>query len=127
MYYNISTGALKCYCDNKGALRNVFEHTKAGITPYFTTDYDLIEIAKSLLDILPITTLHEWVKGHYTGNQKEFKHTLNQHADKLATQCQLRQQPTFKTTPKPLPPPNYRVRLIYENSIITSKYYSVLS
>jgi hypothetical protein len=57
---------------------NVFEKTKEGITPFLTTDYDLIELAQSLLHILPITVLHEWVKGHYTGDQKEFKHTLNQ-------------------------------------------------
>jgi hypothetical protein len=85
----------------------MFEHTKAGITPYFTTDYDLIEIAKSLLGIISITVLHEWVKGHYTGTTKEFKHTLNHNADQLATQYQLHQQPWFKTTRKPFPPPNY--------------------
>jgi hypothetical protein len=105
----------------------VFEKTKQGITPYFTTDYDLIELAKFLLQILPITVLHEWVKGHYVGQKKEFKHTLNQQTDTLATQYQLHQQPPYSTSRKPLAPPNYCIRLIYDNSIITSKFYHILA
>ncbi len=87
-YYNITTGGAKCYCDNKGALRTVFEKPTTGIKPYFTTDHDLVEIAQYLLTILPITVLHEWVKGHYTGSKKEYKHTLNHRADALATRYQ---------------------------------------
>jgi hypothetical protein len=126
-YYNISNGKIKCYCDNKGALRHVFEKTTTGITPYFSTDHDLVELAQQLLKILSITVLHEWVKGHYTKEKPEFKHILNHQADTVASYYQSHQQPIFKTARKPLPPPNYRVRLIHDTTVITSKVYQTLA
>jgi hypothetical protein len=37
-----------------------------------------------LLTLLPVTILAGWVKGHYDGNHREFKHDLNEMADTLA-------------------------------------------
>lgn len=118
---------MKCYCDIKGALHNVFEKTKAGIMPCFTTDHDLVKPAQQLLAILPITVLHAWVKGHYTGTKLEFKHSINYQADKLVTQYQLNQQHCFKTMRKLLPPPNYKSCLLFDNMVITSKVYQMLA
>ena len=66
-------------------------------------------------------------KGHYTDRKPEFKHKMNQQADKVAGYYQSHQQTNFKTARKPLPPPNYRVRLIHDNTVITSKVYQTLA
>jgi hypothetical protein len=66
-YYHITEGAMTLYCDSKGALKSAFHPIKAGITPYFKTDHDLIEVAKALLTLIPIVISTSWVKGHYTG------------------------------------------------------------
>jgi hypothetical protein len=44
-------------CDNKGALRNAFRPIPAGITPYLHGDHDLIEVARSLLQLIPVWLL----------------------------------------------------------------------
>jgi hypothetical protein len=113
------------YCNNKGALKNAFQPVPAGITLYFNTDHDLVELAQSLLQILPIIVTTAWVKGHYKGKDKEFKHVLNDTADRLAGSFQAKQTP-HHTIRKPLPPPGYRVRLLYDSSTITTKIKSVL-
>jgi len=113
------------YCDNKGALKNAFQPIPAGITPYFNTDHDLVELAQSLLQILPIIVTTAWVKGHYEGKDKEFKHVLNDTADRLAGSFQAKQTP-HHTIRKPLPPPGYRVRLLYDSSTRITKIKSVL-
>jgi hypothetical protein len=61
-YYNITSGTAKIFCDNKGALRNAFHEPKAGITPYFDTDYDMVTLAQSLIQVIPVTISSEWVK-----------------------------------------------------------------
>jgi hypothetical protein len=48
-FYAVEAGAMKIYCDNKGALKNTFKSIKAGITPYFRIDHDLIEVARALI------------------------------------------------------------------------------
>jgi hypothetical protein len=60
-----------------------FKPIEAGITPYLNSDHDLVELIRSLIDLLPITVTYEWVKGHYTGKNKEFQHYLNDDADDL--------------------------------------------
>ena len=124
-FYSITVEAAKLYCDNKEALKNAFSPIKEGITPYFNTDHDLVEVAQSLLQLLPITIGHEWVKGHYEGKNKQYLHYLNKEVDEIAGAYQLHQRP-HPTVRKPLPPPGFRIRLLYESSVITSKVQSAL-
>jgi len=83
------------YCDNKGALNNAFKVIKPGITPYFNTDHDLIELAQALLTLIPIVVSTSWVKGHYTGKARLYQHDLNDTADRIAGEYQKQQTPHF--------------------------------
>jgi hypothetical protein len=56
---------------------------------------------------------------------KQFQHVLNDHADQLAGKYQSCQRPHV-TLKKPLPPPNYKIHLLYDSSVITSKVKSVI-
>jgi len=83
-FYNITTGAMKLYCDNKGALTNAFKPIRPGITPYLNTDHDMIEVTQSLIKLIPIVITTQWVKGHYSGKkmrltnlQKTFNYLKN--------------------------------------------------
>jgi len=80
-----------------------------GITPYFKTDHDLLEVKQSLLQLIPITIATQWVKGHYTGLDRQYQHTLNETADQVAGEYQRFQYPHC-TICKPIPPPDYRVQ-----------------
>jgi hypothetical protein len=125
LFYNITMGTAKLYCDNKGALKNAFSPIKEGITPYFNTDHDLVEVAQALLKLLPIALSNEWVKGHYNGNQRQYQHDLNAEADTIAGHYQAHQYPHYSIR-KPIPPPDFRVRLLHDSSVITSRIHSVL-
>jgi hypothetical protein len=126
-YYEIQTGKLLLYCDNKGALQNVFHSKgKPGITPFMDTDSELVEAARLLVSSIPITIMAEWVKGHKTG-PLETKHKLNHKADQLAGSFSKNPPHKFKAKHLPVAPPHYRVRLLYDNSVLTSKVYQVLS
>jgi hypothetical protein len=125
-FYNITTGTMKFYCDNKGALSNAFKPIKAGITPYFDADHDLIEVAQSMLQLIPVLIATEWVKGHYSGNNREYKHDLNDSADRLAGDYQRCQYP-HRTIRQPVAPPDYRIRLLHDMSVMTSKVASTLA
>jgi len=124
-YYTIETGGMTLYCDNKGALKNAFTPIKAGVTPYFKTDHDLVEVAQALVPVIPILITTSWVKGHYSGKDRQYQHDLNEEADRIAGRYQDCQTP-HRTIRKPLPPPNYRVRLLHDSSVITSKLPSIL-
>jgi len=53
---SVTTGQVKLYCDNQSALDNVFNSTpKRGIDPLLKVDYDLLVLAKDLVNTLPIT------------------------------------------------------------------------
>jgi hypothetical protein len=104
-HYHVTSGKLRYYCDNKGVLTNVFSPLAPGLAPYLQTDADLVMEAKRLLGIIPITILAEWVKGHYSGKDKEFKHELNDTADNLATSFNRHPQPPFLPQVKPVAPP----------------------
>ena len=69
----------------------------------------------------------EWVKGHYTGPNKEFKHDVNSQADKLASTFIRNPPPDFRPRSNPIAPPGYKVRLLYDNSVITSGLHTILS
>jgi len=121
-YYQVTSGTMTLYCDNKGA----FTPIRPGITLYFKTDHDLLEVTQSLLQLIPITIATQWMKGHYTGLDRQYQHTLNETADQVAGEYQRFQYP-HRTIRKPIPPPDYRVRLLHDDSVITSKIKQTLS
>jgi len=53
----------------------------------------LLEVAQSLMTLLPITIATQWVKGHYMGAERQFQHHLNNKADQLAGDYQKVQHP----------------------------------
>jgi hypothetical protein len=106
-------------------LKNAFSPIKAGITPYFNTDHDLVEVAQSLLQLIPIAMSNEWLKGHYEGNQQQYKHHLNADTDKITGEYQRHQYP-HRSIKKPLPSPVFRVCLIHDSSAITSRIHTIL-
>lgn len=124
-YFQLNSGKILLYCDNKGALENSFRPIYPGVTPYLKTDHDLVEIIRTLLALIPITVTHDWVKGHYSGNKREFQHDLNEEADRLAGAYQREQTPHY-TIRKPLIFPGYKVRLLHDSSVITAKAASIL-
>ena len=56
-YFHIEIGQAVLYCDNKGAINKAFQKQPLGITPFLTTDYDLIHLAQTLIQLIPITTM----------------------------------------------------------------------
>jgi len=73
-YYHISHGTVICYCNNKGAVWNVHWPIHLGITPYIDTDHDIIQATASLLHLIPVTIMGEWVKGHTSDPSTEPKY-----------------------------------------------------
>ncbi len=67
--------------------------------------------AKRLLNIIPITIVAQWVKGHYTGKDREYKHDLNDIADSLATSFNRRPHPHYIPTIKPTVHKNFGARV----------------
>jgi hypothetical protein len=61
-YYAISSGKVILYCDNKGAIGNIFKPAISGISPYLSSNYDLLRLIKHLVATIPITIIGEWVK-----------------------------------------------------------------
>ncbi len=119
--YNISAGKVVLYCDNKGALRNAFKDNPPGISPTSAADYDILRLARRYIQLIPVSISGEWVKGHYNGKDKAFKHEMNDLADSLANEHMSNQQAPFKTLRCPLPYPDYRARLVVDKSVVTSK------
>ncbi len=56
-----------------------------GITPFLTTDFDLLHQIQQQILTISIKNLGQWVKGHYTGKNRQVQHDLNDRADDLAT------------------------------------------
>jgi hypothetical protein len=105
----IRNGYVKIYCDNKGAITNAFQPVQPGISPYTTTDYDLFQAIKTILQVLPISMVGEWVKGHHSGRNRQIQHDLNDIADQLATDHMADLPAQFQTQLLPVPPPNFKV------------------
>ncbi len=120
-FYDISTGKVVLYCDNKGALLNAFKPHPPGISPTSAADYDILSLARCFIQLIPVSISGEWVKGHYNGKDKAFKHEMNDLADSLANKHMANQQTPFKTLRYPLQYPDYRARLVVDNSVVTSK------
>lgn len=84
---------------------------------------ELVEAARTLVNSIPKVT--ELVKGHKK-DPLEAKHKLNQTAVKLAGDFSWNPPHQFKLKHLPIAPPNYKVHILYDNSIITSKLYRTL-
>jgi hypothetical protein len=126
-YYDITSGKVRYYCDNKGVLRNVLQVKPLGISQYNKADADLVITARHLLTLMPITIVAEWVKGHYNGEYREYKHGLNDKADKLATSSNTNPHPNFIPKLHPIFPPNLGARLLTTDTVITSHLQPKLS
>jgi len=126
-YFYIVTGQAVLYCDNKGAISRAFQQQPFGIIPFLTTDYDLIHLAQTLVHLIPITTMGRWVKGHFSGRPHQLQHDMNDAADNLATSHIHTSPRQFLSRRLPIKLPGYGVRLLYDNSVVTSKYYSTLA
>jgi hypothetical protein len=109
-YYYLTSGSATLFCDNKGTIRKAFQSRPLGVTPYLTTDDDLLQLIQHLVKLIPISLIGKWVKGHYMGQNREMQHGMNNIVDDLASrhlQC-----PPKNFIPKKLleVPPGYRVR-----------------
>ncbi len=90
-------------------------------------DYDLVHVAKHLVTLIPATIVGEWVKGHNTGDYREYKHDLKDWADKLATKFNTNPPAIQKQQKMPCPLPGYAIRLTHDGSTITNKLYKIIS
>lgn len=115
------------YCDNEGALENVFdEFPKRGIYPLLARDYDLLGMARALLKRIPVKVTGCWVKGHYKGEQREVSHNLNDIADQLAEQFRL--SPPAGYTPRRMPSlhPDYEALLYLSGATVTTAFKNII-
>lgn len=72
----IKEGNVKLYCVNKGAITKSFHPEKPGIGPFLSTDHELLHAIQTILKLMPISIIGEWVKGHYTGKDQKIQHNL---------------------------------------------------
>ena len=125
--YEIQSGSITLYCDNQGALDNVVDkHPKRGIFPLLQRDYDLLGSARSILAELPVTVVGRWVKGHYTGPDRELKHDLNEWADTLAGNFWSEAPPHLLSRRMPENHPMYEAVVYYAQSALTANLKIVL-
>jgi hypothetical protein len=126
--HDVEGGDVIVYCDNISALNQVFTKTHPSNNPLkqLATDIDLIACARDILLQLPVDVhiSKEWVKGHYTGKNKELKHILNDMADQLATDYNTFQRPLTGVTPSPSP--ISEVELLHNGMIITSRLHHII-
>ena len=126
-FFGISTGAVTLYCDNQGALDNVFdEYPRRGIYPKLERDYDLLGAARAIWRNLPIKVTGVWVKGHYTGPNREVQHDLNDMADLLAGYFQQAPLEGYKQRRVPLNHPEYEAVLYHSGSAVTTKFKDII-
>jgi hypothetical protein len=76
------------------------------VATFMNFDHDLIQLAQWLLYLIPISS---WVKGHFSGPDKDFKYDLNHQAYALATHFQCSQPQRFTSLCSPLAPPDYKI------------------
>jgi hypothetical protein len=126
-HYQVTSGKVSYYCDNKGVLSNVFSYRTPRISQFLQPDSDLVMAARHLITVIPVTIVSGWVKGHYTGEYREYKHDLNDMVDHLVGAFNKSPDPAF--TPKRMPclAPDYAVRLIYKDSSVTTKLYKTMA
>ncbi len=101
-----------------------FSPRTPSISRFLHTDSDLVMEARHLIMLLSVTILSGWVKGHYTGDNREYKHDLNEKVDHLAGT--FNKNPDLIPSKMPCPIPNYAIQLIYKDSPVTTKLYRVM-
>mmetsp|Transcript_16534 Transcript_16534/g.23564 ORF Transcript_16534/g.23564 Transcript_16534/m.23564 type:complete len:1161 (+) Transcript_16534:4649-8131(+) len=127
LHLDITSGSVMLYCDNKGALENVFdEQPKRGIYPLLERDYDMLGAARAIRRDIPIKVTGTWVKGHYKGNNREIQHDLNDLADYIATQFQQNPPEGFRSRRMPALHPHYEAELYHSNSVVTTNFRDIL-
>ena len=120
--FDLKEGGVTLFCDNKSALENVFDSVpKRGIYPLLAVDYDLLVLAKDLLQALPITVRPEWVKGHYSGDNRQVQHDLNALVDTMADKFRKNPPRGYAPSATPMYHPRHGAVLIRGGSMITSK------
>lgn len=120
-------GQVKLYSDNQSALDNIFDSTpKRGIFPLLAVDYDLFVPAKDMLHSLPIKIAWGWVKGHYTGDNRELQHDLNALVDELATRFQEVPPNGYEPTAKPMFHFLHEAALYKDGSMVTGKLSKII-
>ena len=125
--YEITAGSITLYCNNQGALDNVFDkQPKRGIFPLLQRDFELLGSARSLLAELPVKVVGHWVKGHYTGPDRELQHDLNEWADTLAGNFWSEAPPHLLSRRMPENHPTYEAVVYYDQSALTAKLKTVL-
>jgi hypothetical protein len=126
-HYQVTSGKVSYYCDNKGVLSNVFSRRAPSISQYLHTDSELVMEARHLLTLIPVTVLAGWVKRHYDGDHREYKHNLNNSVDKLAGDFNKHPDPAFSPKRFPSPMHGYAIQLIHDNAILTTKLYNTMA
>jgi hypothetical protein len=126
-YYDMAVGKATLYCDNKGAITKSFQPVTPGISPFMSPSYDLLLLAKQLIARIPITLIGEWVKGHYTGKDRRIQHDLNDRADEIAGGHLAAQDNSTGTNTGTIPYPGYRIRILKDNKVTSSKYRAIIS
>jgi len=125
-HHGVEHGQCQLYCDNNGAIRNVFHCTFSGISQFTKSDYDLIQAAKHLLKVIQIEVKLHWVKGHSQAPKKTVQEEMNITADELAGHYAICLDPSFPPNSYQIARPNYKIRLRYQNMVVTSKLYETL-
>ena len=127
LHHPTNLGRCTIYCDNTSALNNVFtSYLDSGIYPLLEADYDLLGVARQLLQGLPIQIEHEWVKGHYTGNDRQLKHDLNDQVDEMANAYRCNPHPDFRPTQAPILHPSLKAAVYSNGTMITSRLSRVI-
>jgi ribonuclease HI len=83
--HGITNGSIDLYNDSSKAIK-LINHPGRKFKRFLLDDYDLLcEIRTSIQSIQrQVSFKLKWVKGHFTGKQKEFQHDLNAEAHNLA-------------------------------------------
>ena len=119
---DITEGTVTLFCDNKSALNNIFDAIpRRGIYPLLEADYDLLFLAKDLLQQLPINVIAQHVKGHYKGDHREVQHDLNALADEIAEQFRKNPPPEYTPSTQPYFHPRLGAEVYSTDSAVTSK------
>ena len=128
LLYNISQlcdltqGQCVVYCDNKGALNNVFKpNLDSVIFPLLAADYDLLILAHHFILQTPFKIKQEWVIGHYISANRQLKHELNRIADELVDAYYWNPHPNYQPSPMPRFQPIQVIQISTPTTAITSK------
>jgi hypothetical protein len=108
-YYNITQGKMTLYCDNKGAITNSFKTNTPTVSHFLSPSYDLLYSIKQLIAATPITIVGDWVKGHYSGKNRQIQHDLNDTAHQIAGEHLENQSLPDGTNGSTIPCPGYKV------------------